>query len=214
MRPLDPEGDWSKFLGNLRIGKLFELLERFWNFLLGRTPKEGDTLDKADRVEPLTNATAAQRLLQAETKHQDEATSRVRVLRVISIFVGVYLAFRLQVNAVDILKEAFEGIARINETVNTEVVVGWLNWPLQQLNKLPLINFKVFPLYETALEEGAEPALLLANKMRLDAGILLSGLAASAGSAFWHDQLGRLQVAKKAATQVQKVVASVKETHT
>ena len=46
--------------------------------------------------------------------------------------------------------------------------------------------------------------------MRLDAGILLSGLAASAGSAFWHDQLDRLQVAKKAVGQVRAVVETVR----
>jgi hypothetical protein len=31
----------------------------------------------------------------------------------------------------------------------------------------------------------------------LTAGIVLAGLAASAGSSFWHDQLKRLQAVKK-----------------
>ena len=35
-------------------------------------------------------------------------------------------------------------------------------------------------------------------------GMVLTGLAASAGSGFWHDQLGRLRAVKNAASQLQK----------
>ncbi|VAW42055.1 hypothetical protein MNBD_CHLOROFLEXI01-2922, partial [hydrothermal vent metagenome] len=37
----------------------------------------------------------------------------------------------------------------------------------------------------------------------LTAGIILTGLAASAGSGFWHDQLSRLQSIKKGVNQAQ-----------
>jgi len=183
---------WVSRLNHVRLGKPFELAERFWNHLLGRTPKQGVGLDQPLQVAPLTAATLAQRLLEADSKHQDEEASRLRVLRVISIFVGVYLAFRLQVNAIDILAETFSGLQNINETVNTARVLGWLNppWLVDLINR----NWLTVPA-------GLE----------LNAGILLSGLAASAGSAFWHDQLEKLQVAKKAVGQVEKTIQAIQE---
>jgi hypothetical protein len=45
----------------------------------------------------------------------------------------------------------------------------------------------------------------------LTAGMVLTGFAASAGSAFWHDQLDRLQAAKKQAESVAVSVRQVKE---
>ena len=48
------------------------------------------------------------------------------------------------------------------------------------------------------------------NSYGLTAGVILSGFAASAGSAYWHDQLGRLQVAKKTVDKVSKAVETVK----
>lgn len=38
-------------------------------------------------------------------------------------------------------------------------------------------------------------------------GILLSGLAASAGSSFWHDQLGKVRAVKEATQKGQEIVA-------
>ena len=43
-------------------------------------------------------------------------------------------------------------------------------------------------------------------------GMLLSGLAASAGSAFWHDQLDRLRATKTVAEQVKAAVGQVQGT--
>ena len=45
----------------------------------------------------------------------------------------------------------------------------------------------------------------------LTAGILLTGLAASAGSNFWHDLLGRIQSAKKQAESAAKLVKQLKD---
>lgn len=39
-------------------------------------------------------------------------------------------------------------------------------------------------------------------------GIIITGLAASAGSSFWHDMLGRVRNIKEAVKQVEKTVAS------
>ena len=46
---------------------------------------------------------------------------------------------------------------------------------------------------------------------RLTVGIILTGLAASAGSAFWHDQLDRLQNVKKQAESAAQAVLQIKE---
>lgn len=42
-------------------------------------------------------------------------------------------------------------------------------------------------------------------------GIILSGLAASAGSAFWHDMLERLQASKRAAGEVKDLVGQLRQ---
>ena len=42
-------------------------------------------------------------------------------------------------------------------------------------------------------------------------GIIVTGLAASAGSSFWHDMLGRVRNIKEAVKQVEKVVAGREE---
>jgi hypothetical protein len=158
-----------------QIGRIFEYVERFWNFVLGRTPPEGVGLDEAQPVQALMNTTAARRLLEYDSKHKDEEASRLRVLRIISVVVGVYLAYMLQVDAIKLLAPAFD-VSAI-DTVFTDIV-----------GKMRI-----------ALPEG------------MTAGVLLSGFAASAGSAFWHDQLGKLRVAKKAVEQVETVVETVKQ---
>ncbi|WP_420627525.1 hypothetical protein [Candidatus Leptofilum sp.] len=47
------------------------------------------------------------------------------------------------------------------------------------------------------------------NNHRLSAGIILTGLAASAGSGFWHDQLSRLQSIKKGVDQAQAALQPI-----
>lgn len=42
-------------------------------------------------------------------------------------------------------------------------------------------------------------------------GVIITGLAASAGSSFWHDMLGRVRNIKEAVKQVEKVVAGREE---
>jgi hypothetical protein len=170
---------------DLTIGRIFEAVEWGWNYFLGRAPREP--------VGPLTATTVARRLLEHDNKHQDEEASRLRVLRAISVVVGIYLAFLLQVNAVDLLAGTFDQIAGINTVITTDRVLGWLNPPLL----LRLLN--------------RESLISLPEEMELNGGILLSGLAASAGSKFWHDQLARLQAARKAVGEVEKVVETVTE---
>jgi hypothetical protein len=43
---------------------------------------------------------------------------------------------------------------------------------------------------------------MLATSTGHYSGMVISGLAASAGSSFWHDQLGRMRAIKEAAHQL------------
>lgn len=159
----------------LKIGKGFEWIETQWNRLIGNTPPPGVGLDEPRPIDRLSPSTVARRLLEMENRQKDEESSRVRMLRTISVVLGIYLAFALQVDAVDILSESFTSMGALN--VKFAQAVASMRLPL--------------------------PA-------GLTAGVILSGFAASAGSAYWHDQLDRLQVAKKAVSQVSKAVDSVK----
>jgi len=184
---------WPKAAGYPRGVGLLTWPEAVFNQILRRQPKVKE-LGKAAAVPPFTTSTMASRLLEMDNQHKDEESSRLRSLRIISVLMGITLAYMMQVNAIDLLSEAFEGISSVNESVDTQMVVGWLN---RVLRWIPFVN-------EISVTN------ILDSNMTLDAGIILSGLAASAGSAFWHDMLERLQIAKKAAGQVQTVIQSVK----
>ncbi len=113
--------------------------------------------------------TTAQFIMQRTDQQRDEETSRLRVLRVISIIVGFTLAYLLQIDVLSILSEAFPGVlGSINLTiVSGETLHSWRSW-------LPVDK-------------------------AITVGIVLTGFAASAGSAFWHDRLDQLQASKKGA---------------
>ena len=159
----------------LKIGKGFAWIEEKWNRLFDRTPPPGVELDDPRPVDRLTPTTVARRLLEMENKQKDEESSRVRMLRTVSVIVGIYLAFALQVDAVAILSESFGSIGELNVKFAEAV----------QRMRLP------FPA-------------------GLTAGVILSGFAASAGSAYWHDQLERLQVAKKVVDKASTAVKTIK----
>jgi hypothetical protein len=113
--------------------------------------------------------TAAQFIMQRSDQQRDEETSRLRVLRVLSIVVGLSIAYALQIDVLDLLGEAFPDIL---DQLNWVIVSGptlhaWRSW-------------------------------LPADKS-ITVGIILTGFAASAGSAFWHDRLDQLQASKKSA---------------
>jgi hypothetical protein len=63
------------------------------------------------------------------------------------------------------------------------------------------INAVVIPTWPLGEEASTHPALTV--------GIILTGLAATAGSAFWHDQLDKLQSAKRQAEAGAKTVQQI-----
>jgi len=142
-----------------------------WNTLLGRNP-DPDSFGVPPRIEGLTPATLAKIVLERSDQQRDEESSRLRWLRAISVVVGMILAYLLQIDAAVLLDAAVPGVAG---TIN-----GVFSLSGEQLRALLQWDW-------------------LPPDRAITAGIVLTGMAASAGSAFWHDQLDRLQSAKKGA---------------
>lgn len=113
--------------------------------------------------------TTAQYVMVRTDQQRDEETSRLRLLRVMSIVVGLVLAYLLQIDVLALLAEAFPGAL---ESLNVTIVSGqtlhaWRSW--------------------------------LSPEKAITVGIVLTAFAASAGSAFWHDRLDKLQASKRGA---------------
>jgi hypothetical protein len=162
--------------GTPRLGDGLRSLEHQFNRLLGRTEQLPRYYGQVEteikwQIQDITPVTLAGVLLQRESKHQDEEASRLRILRVISIFVGGALAYMLEVDALELLSFAVPKIASVNANLHQV-------WPALPAN--------------------------------LTVGIVLTGLAASAGSKFWRDLLGRLQVAREQAETAARLVRQVK----
>lgn len=115
---------------------------------------------------------AATKLLEIRERDKQEAAFRVQQLRILSVIVAVALAWALQIDSADILQGLFP-----NDANFLYIIIVPENLPL-------------FLWFQRIL--GITPKALTA-------GILLTGLAASAGSSFWHDQLQRLQTTHKSA---------------
>mgnify|MGYP001823431297 FL=1 len=113
--------------------------------------------------------TAARFIMQRSDQQRDEETSRLRILRVLSIAVGLVLAYALQIDVLSLLGEAFPDILdQLNWTiVSGETLHAWRSW--------------------------------LPPDKSITVGIIQTAFAASAGSAFWHDRLDQLQASKKGA---------------
>ena len=184
-----------------------EYIEIFWNWLRGdqnldpahfKNPKKFWILAKPPTSQnndadssPLTAENAAQIVLKRTDQQKDEDESRQRWFRIISIFVGIGLAYSLQIDAAELLEAAVPGI---ENTINSV-----LNIPGSKLSQM--IHWQ-----------------WITPDRNLTAGILLTGFAAAAGSKFWHDRLGQLQAARKGAetaaelvNQAQQVVASIEQ---
>ncbi len=184
----------KKFLGENGIrsflfnenGTILLKVETFFNYL--RAGFDPDTYidpykfdqpelvkDYAEKVKgfEVTAETLAPYIQARTDQQQDEEKSRLRILRVISFVLGLALAYTLQIDAAVLLDAAVPGISNV---INN---VFYISGP-----QLHMIR-----------------PWLPADRA-LTAGIILTGLAAAAGSTFWHDRLGQLQAAKKGAEAV------------
>jgi hypothetical protein len=142
------------------------------NWVVGRKKEPGEygeiDPDVRAEIEETGPTNVAAILLRREDLHRDQETSRIRLLRIVSIFVGTGLAYLLQIDAFDYLEQAVPGISQFNfDLVTGDQLSGF--WPR------------------------------LSSDLDITVGIVLTGLAASAGSKFWRDLLGRLQATKQQA---------------
>jgi len=125
--------------------------------------------------------TAAQFIMQRTDQQRDEESSRLRVLRVISIVVGLVLAYALQIDVLNLLGEAFPDVLdQLNWTIASgETLHAWRSW--------------------------------LPSDKSITVGIVLTAFAASAGSAFWHDRLDQLQASKRGAQAAAQLLSQASQ---
>ncbi len=161
--------------------------ELLWSLVRGAdTLIDPDHFGDPDPIETLTNTpltatNAAQVVLSITDEQRDEEDTRLHLLRAIAVLVGLVLAYLLQVDAAVLLEAAIPGISR---SINLFVITG------EQLHHL-------WPI--------------LRPELNLTPGIFLTALAASAGSAFWHDQLDRLQATKNQAEGAAQALKQIKD---
>jgi len=135
------------------------------------------------RLDPTIHdpAAAASALLKIARRDKEEAASRIQQLRLTSVVIGVVIAYFLQIDSADLLRDMFPGTAAF---LNVSLVAG---------------NAAIFNWIG---------GLFRIKMHALTAGVILTGLAASAGSGFWHDQLSRLQTVQKSVETAYSVYQS------
>ncbi len=129
---------------------------------------------------------AAGKLLEIERRDKSESGRRIQLLRLVSVIIGIYLAYFLHIDSADLLSDLIPSADQ------------FLSFRLLATDS-PLISW-MGSIFDSPLHD-------------LTGGIVLTGLAASAGSGFWHDQLSRLQNVKKtteaAYAAIQPVITQV-----
>ena len=158
-------------------------IEVLWNWIHGQTELDPTAFSAPDSladavakslpgVDPtafqLTPANLAQVVLLRSNQQADEEKTRLRLTRFTAMIVGAVLAYLLQIDAATLLDKALPGTAT---AVNQLFVIPG-----------PLLHARW---------------AWLPSQLNITPGIILTGLAASAGSAFWHEQLERLQAARQ-----------------
>ncbi len=167
---------WRKMLK-----RLAQALESRISWLNLTRPKLDPTIDAPEN--------AAMKLLEIDRRDKKESGARVQQLRLVSVLVGVLLAYALQIDSADLLGDLLPAGANflsVTLLAGNSMFLAWMG--------------RVFVFEPHALT----------------AGIVLTGLAASAGSGFWHDQLSRLQnvqqTVESAYKAVQPVVTQIQST--
>jgi len=162
------------------------LVERFINWikeLLRRTRLQHPMLSPTEiSIRINDSGEAASKLLTLEHLEKQQEKQRIQRLRFLSVILGTGIAYFLRVDSVDLLKDLFPADASFLYITIISQDSAFLNW-LQNTLRIPAFD--------------------------LTAGIILTGLAVSAGSTFWHDQLGRLQSIKKRVDGAEEVLRPI-----
>ncbi|MCA9917875.1 MAG: hypothetical protein KC445_07990 [Anaerolineales bacterium] len=160
------------------IGQMWQAFVNWMKRLLIRLPKIQDPMLTPKTYNPkIKDSTeAAAKLLDLDRYDKEMESKRIRRTRFISVIIGIFLAFMLQIDSADLLQDLFPAGA----------------------NFLRLTLFSADSLGRLGL-----------GIREVTAGVILTGLAASAGSGFWHDQLSRLQNVKKGVDQAQAALQPI-----
>ncbi len=125
---------------------------------------------------------AANRLMEIDERDKQENKIRISQLRFISVVVSIILAYFLKVDSADLLGELFSNSTNfldITLLAENSALLVWLD--------------TVFGIKAPAVT----------------AGVLLTGLGASAGSNFWHQQLNRLEAIKQGSDAAQAALQPI-----
>jgi len=185
MHYLPAKPQWEELRKRSALGALLYLLEKAWNYLWGK----GEPGVQHNHTLILTPDTAAQTLLERDRFHRQQESIRQRQLRLVTVIVGCVLAIMLRVDSLDLLKPLF-GAQLPPALFDVDKVRT-----LEQIFKCNVTQWHGLGKWLFSWIAIATP------------GMLISGLAASGGSSFWHDQLDRLRAAKQTTEQVSTVVS-------
>ena len=120
--------------------------------------------------------------MRIDERDKQENKIRISQLRFMSVVIAIFLAYLLKVDSADLLRDLFSGSTSFLDITLIREKSALLLW----------IN-NAFNIHAPALT----------------AGVLLTGLGASAGSSFWHEQLNRLQAIKKTTDAAQTTLESI-----
>ncbi|MEZ4590813.1 MAG: hypothetical protein R3D55_06680 [Chloroflexota bacterium] len=160
------------------IGQMWRNFVNGLKRLLIRAPKIQNPMLAPKTYDPqIKDSTeAAAKLIDLERYDKELESKRIRRTRFISVVIGIFLAYMLQIDSADLLQDLFPTDANFL--------------------RLTILNADFFGRLGLGIRE-------------LTAGVILTGLAASAGSGFWHDQLSRLQNIKKGVDQAQAALQPI-----
>ena len=127
-------------------------------------------------------AHAATQLMRIDERDKQENNIRISQLRLISVIIGIFLAYLLKVDSAVLLGDLFSGSKNLLDITLIAKNSALLIWVKNTLG---------------------------VDAPALTAGVLLTGLGASAGSSFWHEQLNRLQAIKKTTDAAQTTLDSI-----
>ncbi|MCA9928448.1 MAG: hypothetical protein KC419_08225, partial [Anaerolineales bacterium] len=165
------------------VGQFIEWLTNGLRRLLLRSRLQHPRLTPTDYDPTIKDSTeAAAKLLDLEQYDKELEKKRIRRTRLVAVILGTTIAYFLQVDSAVLLRDLFPDGA----------------------------NFLFLTLipHNSALFHWIESRLSIPT-YDLTAGVILTGLAASAGSSFWHDQLGRLQAVKSGVEAAEKALQPI-----
>jgi len=165
------------------VGQFVEWVTNGVRRLLLRSRMQHPRLAPSDYDPTIQDSTeAAAKLLDLEQHDKEMEKKRIRRTRLLAVFLGTTIAYFLQVDSAVLLTDLFPAGANFLFLTLIPENAGIFIW-IERVFGIPTYDFT--------------------------AGVILTGLAASAGSSFWHDQLGRLQAVKGSVAAAEKALQPI-----